>query len=54
MSNINRTIPQGKLLLETFQVNLGFGWEFSGKMGFSLEGVSSLKLKQLLGMNKCQ
>lgn len=33
---------------------VGFGWEFCDKMGFSLKGVSYLKLKQLIGINKCQ
>lgn len=59
MSNINRMIPWGKPLKFFLRPSrgvlfVGFGWEFSGKMGFSLEGVSSSKLKQLIGIIKCQ
>lgn len=62
MSNINRTILQGKRL-GTFSWDLPEGCYFLGLAGnflakcfwfFFLEGVSSSKLKQLIGINKCQ
>lgn len=55
-----RTALQGKPLRIFFLrpsrgvLFVGFGWEFCDKTGSSLERVSYLKLKQLIGINKCQ